>query len=136
MHHLTTPNETVINGNSPLPIKITGHAGAIIPIGGAASDVSISPNILFMKQQNFQQLNLGCYFQKGPIVGGLWYRNQDAFIMLVGLQLQTFKFGYSYDVTVSKLTNQTAGSHEISLSYQFHCKHKKKKFRTISCPSF
>jgi hypothetical protein len=44
--------------------------------------------------------------------------------------------GYSYDVTVSKLTNTTAGSHEISFQLQFECKPKKKKFRTVSCPSF
>lgn len=136
VHHLTQPDESVINGNSKLPMKITAHAGAVIPIGGPNSDVSISPNILFMKQQNFQQLNLGLYFQKGPIVGGLWYRNQDAFILLIGIQMNTFKFGYSYDVTVSKLTNKTAGSHEVSTSFVLPCKPKKKKFRTISCPSF
>ena len=136
VHHLTQPDESVISGNSRLPMKYTGHAGAVIPVGDPNSEVTISPNILFMRQQNFQQLNLGLYFQKGPIVGGLWYRNQDAFIMLVGLQFNTFKFGYSYDVTVSKLTNKTAGSHEVSASFVLPCKPKKKKFRTISCPSF
>ena len=73
---------------------------------------------------------------KGPIYGGLWYRNQDSFIASIGFEAGILKFGYSYDITVSKLTNQTAGSHEFSTGMQFDCKPKKPRFRTISCPSF
>jgi type IX secretion system PorP/SprF family membrane protein len=132
--HITQPDEG-LQGTSKLPLKITGHAGAVIPLekGG---DSYISPNILFMQQQNFTQLNLGLYFVRGSFVGGLWYRNSDAFIVLIGLQTDHFKVGYSYDVTVSKLSSNTAGSHEISMQMQFECRPKKKKYRTISCPSF
>jgi type IX secretion system PorP/SprF family membrane protein len=133
-HHITQPDEG-LQGTSKLPLKITGHAGAVIPLekGG---DSYISPNVLFMQQQNFTQLNLGLYFVRGSFVGGLWYRNSDAFIVLIGLQTDHFKVGYSYDVTVSKLSSNTAGSHEISMQMQFECRPKKKKYRTISCPSF
>lgn len=135
-HHLTEPDEALIAGPSPLPMKLTGHAGALIPLDGRGGDTYLSPNLLYQQQQDFRQLNLGLYVMKGPIVGGLWYRNQDAFIALLGFQQGLFKFGYSYDVTVSKLSNVTAGSHELSFALQFECKPKKKKFRTISCPSF
>lgn len=150
-HHLLEPDEAFLEpGNSPLPMKITAHTGAIIPIGSQSSkykrrrrrnantlpESSISPNILYQKQKDFQQLNLGVYVTKGPIVGGLWYRNQDAFIVLVGLMTTNFRFGYSYDVTVSRLSNATAGSHELSMTLQFNCRPKKKKFTPVSCPSF
>lgn len=135
VHHVTEPDEGFL-GTSKLPMKYTGHAGALIPLGGRYSESSISPNIIYQKQQDFQQLNLGVYFTKGALVGGLWYRNQDSFIILLGFQQDLFKFGYSYDVTVSRLTNATAGSHEISFQMQFECKPKKRKFRTVSCPSF
>ncbi|MGL5888300.1 MAG: PorP/SprF family type IX secretion system membrane protein [Bacteroidia bacterium] len=135
VHHVTEPDEGFL-GTSKLPMKYTGHAGALIPLGGRYSESSISPNILYQRQQDFQQLNLGVYFTKGALVGGLWYRNQDSFIILLGFQQDLFKFGYSYDVTVSRLTNATAGSHEISFQMQFECKPKKRKFRTVSCPSF
>ena len=134
-HHLTQPNEGLL-GPSILPMKLTAHVGALLPIGDKTNQTSISPNILYQKQQNFQQLNLGLYVTKGSIVGGLWYRNQDSFIAVIGFQQHFFKVGYSYDVTVSKLTNATAGSHEISFALQFECKPKKKKFRLVSCPSF
>ena len=60
----------------------------------------------------------------------------DAFIALIGLQQGIFKFGYSYDVTVSKLYSTSAGSHELSLGLQLGCHAKKKRFRTIKCPAF
>ncbi len=135
-HHITQPEEGFITKtNVKLPIKFTGHAGAMIPLE-KGNETFISPNILYQRQQDFQQLNLGLYFVKNKIVGGLWYRNQDAFIVLIGLQTKNFKVGYSYDVTVSKLANVSAGSHEVTMQLQFECKPKKRKFRTVSCPSF
>ncbi len=133
--HLTEPDEGLL-GVSKLPMKLTGHAGAALPIGDKGTQTFISPNVLYQKQQNFQQLNLGMYVTRGSIVAGLWYRNQDSFIAVIGFQQHFFKVGYSYDVTISKLTNTTAGSHELSFSLQFECKPKKKKFRLVSCPSF
>ena len=134
--HLTQPDEGFI-GPSKLPLKITAHAGAYIPIGSKEEEISISPNILFRKQQNFQELNLGIYINKGPITGGLWYRNNDAFALLMGFRKGLFKFGYSYDVTVSKLLNSnSAGSHEISMAIQIKCKPHSIKYFTHCCPHF
>ena len=140
-HHLTQPNESLIKEQSKLPMKLTAHAGAMIPLAGAASqyqteDAMISPNIIYRRQADFQQLNMGLYIKKGPLVGGVWYRNRDAFIVLLGIQSDNLKIGYSYDVTISKLANATAGSHELSFQINFNCRPKKKTFRTISCPSF
>ncbi len=140
VHHLAEPDESVISGTSPLPRKYTGHVGAVIPVDSKGEAASLSPNLLFQMQEKFIQFNFGMYFSKGPIVGGLWWRqgggNSDSFIALVGFQAGILKFGYSYDITVSKLTNQTAGSHEFSVGLQFDCKPRKRRFRTISCPSF
>ena len=134
-HHLTQPDEGLIS-TSKLPMKITGHFGAVFSIGDKKNEVTISPNVLYQRQKDFQQLNLGAYFTKGVVVGGLWYRNQDAFIALIGLQQRKWKIGYSYDITTSKLTNATAGSHEISAGLILNCKPKKKRLRTVNCPSF
>lgn len=134
--HLTQPDESLLSGQSKLPMKFTGHAGAVIPIGDKANETSISPNILYQQQQDFRQMNLGVYFTKGVLVGGLWYRNSDSFIVLIGVQKGAFKAGYSYDLTVSKLTNASAGSHELSLGLQLNCKKPKPKYRPVMCPSF
>jgi type IX secretion system PorP/SprF family membrane protein len=140
VHHLTQPNESLIVGTSRLPMKITGHAGAAIPIGmrGKYGDArtKISPNVLYQQQAAFRQLNLGMYVDHGPITAGVWYRTRDSFIMLIGFHTEKFKFGYSYDLTTSKLTTRTAGSHEVSMQLQFKCKPKKRRFRVVACPTF
>jgi type IX secretion system PorP/SprF family membrane protein len=136
--HLTQPDESLIgNGaSSKLPVKFTGHAGALIPVGEKSNETTVSPNILYQQQQDFRQLNLGLYVTKGVLTGGFWYRNNDAIIVLIGVQNGTFKAGYSYDVTVSKLTNASAGSHELSVGMNFTCKKPKPRYRPSTCPSF
>ncbi len=156
VNHLTQPDEAfVVPGSSQLPMKITAHLGALLPLSSGYSGYRgtidreegtyISPNILYQQQASFNQINLGMYLLHSPIIGGLWYRgnfgkdnflSSDSFIALIGLQKGMFKFGYSYDVTVSKLSNATGGSHELSFGLQFECRPKKKRFRAISCPSF
>jgi len=133
-NHINQPDEGLL-GVSKLPTKFTVHGGAIIELEKGGESY-LSPNILFQSQQNFRQLNLGLYYVKGPFVAGLWYRSGDAVIALVGIKNDNFQAGYSYDVTVSKLAGNTAGAHEISVQIKFECKTKRKKYRTISCPSF
>lgn len=139
-HHLTEPNESLIVGTSKMPLKITAHGGAAIPLGMRGKygepKTKISPNILYQQQAAFRQLNLGLYVDHGPIMAGVWYRSKDAFIALIGFHTGQLKFGYSYDVTTSKLTTATAGSHEISLTLQFDCKKKRRRVRTVPCPTF
>ncbi len=157
VNHLTEPDEAfIVKGTSKLPRKYTAHFGAMLPVGdsygrGSRGRVNrdegtfISPNVLYQQQGSFNQINIGMYILHSPIVGGLWYRgnfgnknflSSDSFIALIGLQKGVFKFGYSYDVTVSALSNATGGSHELSVGFQFECRPKKKRFRAISCPSF
>jgi type IX secretion system PorP/SprF family membrane protein len=145
VHHLNEPNESLIVGTSRLPMKYTFHAGAVIPIEKKSrdADAKISPNLLYRRQGEFQQLNLGLYVSKGPLVAGVWFRGlmfgqtyRDAFIATIGIQTDVVRIGYSYDVTISELTPSTGGSHEVSLGINFECRQKRKKMRTIACPSF
>jgi type IX secretion system PorP/SprF family membrane protein len=156
VNHLTEPDEAfIVKGSSKLPMKVTAHVGAMLPVGDGGGGYRgrvnrdegtfISPNLLYQQQASFNQINVGMYILHSPIVGGLWYRgnfggekamSSDSFIALVGIQKGIFKFGYSYDVTVSALSNSTGGSHEVSLGLNFECRTKKKRFRAISCPSF
>jgi hypothetical protein len=126
-----------------LPRKITLHGGAMIALdkNQRNPEIFLSPNLMFIQQANFQQVMAGMYLNKGPLVGGLWYRhaskNAESLILLLGIQHNIFKFGYSYDFTLSAMNlNRTHGAHEISLGMQFFCKENKNKNRTINCPSF
>jgi type IX secretion system PorP/SprF family membrane protein len=140
-HHLTQPNQGFIS-ESQLPTKLTAHIGGNIPLNRYKNEVTtISPNFMYQQQQDFQQLNYGVYINRGPMVGGLWMRNSlkniDSFILMVGLIQDSFKFGYSYDITLSNLGNSnTLGAHEVSFTLFMPCRSRSKSFKTISCPQF
>ena len=139
-HHLNRPDESLILGESRLPIKITGHIGANIKLGQRgrySSTTFLSPNIIYQNQNGFQQLNVGAYLKYESFTIGAWYRNKDAFILLVGINTDKYRIGYSYDLTVSQLGNGVSGgAHEVSLGINLKCKKPARDFRRISCPSF
>lgn len=147
--HLTQPNIAFYEGtNSKLPMKIAVHGGVTANLSkgtlGYASegDWILQPNLLYMQQDQFHQLNVGVYLSKYPFVTGVWFRhnfqNPDAAIVLVGLTYNQFQFGYSYDVTMSNIGGKAGGAHEISFSWKF-CVYKQEKrrhIRAIKSPSF
>jgi type IX secretion system PorP/SprF family membrane protein len=139
-HHLNRPDESLILGQSRLPIKVTGHLGANIKIGQRgrySSSTILSPNIIYQYQNGFQQLNIGAYLKYESFTIGAWYRNRDAFILTVGITTDKYRVGYSYDLTVSQLGNGVSGgSHEVSLGINLKCKKRVNDFRKLSCPSF
>jgi type IX secretion system PorP/SprF family membrane protein len=147
VHHLTEPLESFYSNSyseSILPRKYTVHFGTKIPLPSRRfkrGELSLSPQFIFQQQQDFQQVNYGLYLNRTNIVAGIWVRQNfgfhyDSFIMLVGFVQDKIQFAYSYDLTISKLKNQTLGAHEVSYQMEFYCKPQGRKFRTISCPSF
>lgn len=149
VHHLTEPNLAFYTMNdNPLPMKITGHIGANINMEGGGMGFAedseptfyIAPNLLYQQQGEFHQLNAGVYVVRLPIIIGTWFRhnfeNADAVIVLVGINYQNLKIGYSYDITLSKLKSNTGGAHEVSLAWQFNCIEKRRKIHAIKAPGF
>ncbi|MBT8230329.1 MAG: type IX secretion system membrane protein PorP/SprF [Bacteroidia bacterium] len=80
----------------------------------------ISPNMIFARQSDFNQLNVGAYMQINQLFGGAWVRhtlkNIDSFIFSFGVNLDYIKIGYSFDLTSSKLGLSTGGSHELGIA--------------------
>ena len=142
VHHLAEPVESFFGLNDAvLYRRYTAQAGATFALDKKHPEAgSISPNFLFMSQGPSTQFNLGMYGRMSVFTVGFWYRfnqfNGDALIVLVGLQNENFKFGYSYDITVSKLTNATGGSHELSLGIQLKCKVKRPRYSPPPCPQW
>lgn len=159
-HHVNEPNQSFIDGVSPLPMKLSFHAGYRFDLGEGAMrgdfthirrQRSITPTINYKQQGPFQQLDLGAYFYVEPIVFGLWYRglpfkpvenqsNRDAIVMMVGVNLLSgLNIGYSFDYTVSQLGIQSGGAHELSVSWTLPNSYQGKPSRRdtiLPCPKF
>ena len=148
--HITSPTERFYDTplaagiDASLPMKITATGGVKIPIGSArrtrsSADMSITPAVLYMQQGEFSQVDVGLYVNVEPLVFGAWYRNQDALIGLIGIQTGNFRFGYSYDFTVSNLgQNVSGGSHEVSVVFEIEKRRARRgpKARDLPCPKF
>jgi len=146
LNHLTRPDISFYDGNTNrVPMRLTIHSGVLIDFfqgmdGEDIRNFSISPNFIYVQQGDFHQLNIGMYVNKFPFVTGLWVRhnfgNPDAIIALLGFQAKTYKIGYSYDYTISKLTNKSGGAHEISIAWLFQRPAKKMHYSALKCPTF
>jgi len=149
-HHITNPPEGfVTEAVTRLPVKWTGHFGAYFDLKRKSKkersfgDISISPNVIYQQQAQFYYLNTGFYLNFYPFTVGLWLRNNftkddpiDAFIFSAGIQYDFIRIGYSYDVTLGRLANHTAGSHEVSIQFLLRCPESVKKIKDLKCPSF
>jgi type IX secretion system PorP/SprF family membrane protein len=142
IEHINRPNVGLLSlyEESKLPIRYKVHGGAKIPVQASpnATAVILSPQMIYTKQGNSQQLSVGSYITSGQFSIGVWHRLKDSFIVLAGIDHNSFRFGYSFDLGSNKLMVQSGGAHEISMTYNFdfHSKQKTRKFRVIYCPSF
>lgn len=154
VNHFTQPKEgflTTDDDLSRLPVKFTGHVGALLNLNKHRSkttkrmgDMSISPNMIFQYQSRisngaaYATMNYGAYFNYYPLTVGVWFRNGfvngDALIFLFGLEYNYFKIGYSYDMSIS--LKGSGGSHEISTQFKLPCPVKARRIRALNCPSF
>ena len=130
LDHLTTPDDRLASVQQGgfykgLPMRWSVHTGAEFVLGNARSRqrTSITPNVMYTHQGPADQLNAGAYLKVGSLFGGAWYRhafnNADAAIGVVGVEWNMYKFGYSYDYTLSSLGDVSGGTHEVSLVVNF-----------------
>jgi len=123
-HHITQPDEGFF-GPSKIPIRFGVQFGYTLRL----NKISISPFMYYKQQQNFSQITGGVsvlFFKHLNIAFS--YRNNDAVILNFGYQNKLIAINYSYDVTVSKVSVNTAGSHEVGLAFKFWRVKTKKRF--------
>lgn len=147
VHNIVEPKESFYDSdaeNAKVPRRLTFHSGAVIPLDKRKNAQStISPNILFMNQETFTQLNLGFYINRGPLVTGLWfrqafghYKTSDALMILFGFRKDRFKFAYSTDITVSSARSAVPVSHEVTATLEWCIPKVPKRFKPVRCPEF
>jgi len=155
--HLMQPNESITaqEQTSKLPVKTTVYGGGKLELSGRIGrkdEESLFYGALYRAQGKYDQLDLGAYWYKVPIMIGGWYRgipgfkknpdngvNHDALMILVGFKREYISVAYSYDVTISRLFLNSGGAHEVSLSYYFNQDYnlnRRQKRMTVPCPRF
>jgi type IX secretion system PorP/SprF family membrane protein len=154
-NHMNLPNQSFYGDRISLPMKTSIHGGYRFVLDKSKDfryekkpkERSITPTFNFKHQGKFDQLDLGTYFTYEPVMLGVWYRgipikqfegqpNNESLIFLAGLTYSGFTFCYSYDLTISKLSGQSGGAHEISMIYEWKYPYRKKPMKRLPCPDF
>ncbi len=102
-NHMNTPNLSILNSTSRLPMKTTIHGGARISLYNGPRTTGkvsyVTPSFIYRIQGPITQLDLGVNYHIDPVSIGVWYRgkpfdenvigtiNQDALILPMGLYL-------------------------------------------------
>jgi type IX secretion system PorP/SprF family membrane protein len=146
IHNLNQPSQGFYKStasDSKIDMRYTAHGGLVIPVKenrDPKKTTNLYPNILYMQQGFASQINLGVYYNQGPVVFGGYFRQSkatsDAFIFLLGIRTQKVKVGFSYDAVVSKVRLGAKQSYEVSLTFEFKKKTPRKAVRNIRCPEF
>lgn len=120
--HLTQPDDPFVFGRKEkLPIRYAVHGGLRFTL---SDQISITPNALFMRQNNSDEKMIGAYAQIKAntftdfLIGGN-YRFDDAATPFIGFHYQNMVIGFSYDTNTSRLGNlaRSSNAFEISLSF-------------------
>ncbi|MGN6647039.1 MAG: PorP/SprF family type IX secretion system membrane protein [Cytophaga sp.] len=158
VQHLNTPEQSFAGAaKDPLAMNFQVTGGYKIPIAQRKylaytedkSEISITPTFHYKSQGKADQLDIGLYGMYNQLMAGVWYRgipikhyapkinNRESVVFLIGWVYKTWNFGYSYDLTISKLTAAgPGGSHEFSITYIHKPVKKHKPMRRLPCPSF
>ena len=136
IHHYPEPNMSFIGVSFPLRTKMVFHIDGVFPLlhGYYRKKINyLMPGFLFEKQGPLNSCMFGTNIRRWPLTCGIWLRNNNIdmknltdVILLFGVQFplnhdksSRITVFYSYDVTVSKLTNHNTGSHEIGITTNF-----------------
>ncbi len=88
--------------------------------------IALKPSIFVknVKDNTTVDVNMNAHFNN-KFWAGLSYRNQDAIVALIGLNLMdNLRLGISYDFTTSEVRKYSDGTAEITLGYCFKVKKK------------
>ena len=147
MHHLTKPNQSLSKSHfHPLPRKLTVHGGIFISLyerrfGREA--LKLNPNLVYIQQADFRQLNYGTDVIYKGVYGGIWIRHSidfqvNAMSLHFGYDQSFFRIGYSYDFNMMDPWREMSnmGAHEISflLKLEYNKRGSANKSRAIKCP--
>lgn len=142
--NLNRPNESFIEGQeSRLPMLFKYHGNIEFNI---TRHYTFHPAILYVRQNQFQQINAGGYLsylmghegesalKMTELTFGVWYRVGDALIYSIGLSNQAYSIGFSYDVNNSSLQRFTNNRGAYEITFTFRDNKDNRKLRRFDTP--
>ncbi len=129
--HFVPVNESLFSQSGQqqiLPVIYKYHGGIEFKV---LKRLHYNQSLLVMKQNRLNEVNIGAYLNyqmfkrtehgltdELKLVGGVWHRLGDSYIVMMGLENEFYTIGFSYDMNTSLLRTQSRGkgANEISLA--------------------
>lgn len=141
-HHINRPDISLVSNHSYLPIRYSIHGSRDFKVRKRYYDYFITPHIAYFRQGTAQQYMIITNVKNDILMGGIGFRGvigrdyADALFFNFGVNANSIKFIYSYDLTVSRLTPGSGGSHEVSVIIKTKCNRNRKRPSYMPNPSF
>jgi type IX secretion system PorP/SprF family membrane protein len=145
-HHINRPRESFFDQqpgvDNRIPVRHTAFVNGSFKLN---DQWIVNPNVYFSLQSKTYEYVLGMnahYNLSGDgqniLIGGIYYRNKDAVIPMIGLGYKDYIFTFTYDATMSSLKNynNSRGAFEFSLVKQGVFDQYRGTPREARCPSF
>jgi type IX secretion system PorP/SprF family membrane protein len=143
IHHLNQPTESFLGSDNQIPQRYTGFINGSFKL----NDMWIlNPNGYYSLQARASEMVLGLNAANNVLgngefilIGGLYYRLNDAAIAMIGFERKRIKVTFTYDATLGLLNpfNNARGAWEFSMMKNgFYNQLDKKLLKQSMCPTF
>jgi type IX secretion system PorP/SprF family membrane protein len=143
VHHLNRPRESFLGSDNQVPERYIGFVNGSIKL----NDMWIlNSNAYYSLQAKASEMVIGLNAANNVLgngefilIGGLYYRMNDAAIAMIGFERKSIRVTFTYDATTSVLNNfnNGRGAWEFSLIKNgYYNQLDKKLLRQSMCPHF
>jgi type IX secretion system PorP/SprF family membrane protein len=145
VQHVNRPVESFTDQTADTTRVAMRHIAFLNGLFKVSDNIIINPNAYFTTQAKASELVIGlngAYDLSGDgskqFILGLYYRAGDAFVPMVGFELNNVRFTFSYDVTTSSLHNfnHYAGATEFNVIKKGNYSDYNGNKRESMCPTF
>ena len=140
MQVFVTPSEG--DETNRVPMRYIGFLNGSFKLNDR---VILNPNVYYTRQASVSELvgGLNAHYNLSgdgeyQLIAGAYYRHKEAVIPMIGLGYKDYTFSFTYDATVSSLSqyNGSRGALEFSLIKQGVFPQSKGNVRQVICPTF
>ena len=129
VHHFNQPVLSSSGQASRLTARLNAHFGMKLPVAySSTAEVFFLPALLYQRQGQADQLDTGATLRYNQVAFGVNYRGlpvikntnglaQQSVGFALGIHLNDWRIGYSYDWGVSSEIEAVGDSHEITLVF-------------------
>jgi type IX secretion system PorP/SprF family membrane protein len=143
VHHLNRPKESFLGDDNEVPERFIGFLNGSFKLNEMWI---VNPNAYYSMQAKAYEMVFGMNAAHNVLgngnfilLGGAYYRWNDALIAMIGFEKGKIRFTFTYDATTSLLSsyNNGRGAYEFSLiKHGFYNRLDKKLLRQSMCPQF